>query len=89
LSAEDQKAWDDTVAAAKKEGEVLWSNTQAIDWMDRASAQFTRKYGIKVNEEVSPPTSTPATPPNSPPASSRPTFAPVAAQPCATSTPAR
>jgi iron(III) transport system substrate-binding protein len=55
LSAEDQKAWDDTVAAARKEGEVLWSNTQATDWMDRVSAQFTRQYGIKVNEEVSPP----------------------------------
>jgi iron(III) transport system substrate-binding protein len=55
LSPEDQKTWDETVAAAKKEGEVLWSNTQAIDWMDRVAAQFTKKYGIKVNEEVSPP----------------------------------
>ncbi|GAC1315254.1 MAG: hypothetical protein NVSMB2_06380 [Chloroflexota bacterium] len=55
LSPQDQQAWDDTVAAAKKEGEVLWSNTQAIDWMDRVAARFTQKYGIKVNEEVSPP----------------------------------
>lgn len=55
LSADEQKAWDDTVAAARKEGEVLWSNTQAIDWMDRVAARFTQKYGIRVKEEVSPP----------------------------------
>ncbi len=38
------------IAAAKKEGEVVWYTTQIIDQFVRpAAAAFTKKYGIRVN----------------------------------------
>ncbi len=39
--------WDAIVAAAKKEGEVVWSTTSADDWIDSAAAEFQKAYGIK------------------------------------------
>lgn len=50
-----QAALDTLVAAAKKEGEVLWSNTSASDAVDAVAAKFQQKYGIKVNVQVTRP----------------------------------